>query len=112
MDQENKNESFVKFGGYDPEGFQDSNDIKILKTIDKESWKFQGISTSMTQGYKSNSGERFNQFIIEPAYPMIYIPTNLYKEYKNWLSIQNVFYNVEYMKNMIRFEMNCTEVLK
>ena len=35
---ENEKKSFVKFGGYDPEGFEDANDIKLMTTIKDDSW--------------------------------------------------------------------------
>lgn len=45
MNQENTDKSFVKFGGYDAEGFEDSNNIIKLDTMTKDSWSVQGTSS-------------------------------------------------------------------
>ena len=110
MDKENEDNGFVKFGGYDPKGFKDINDVKILQTITNDVWRVQGLSTTITQSGGSQTGSGYNIFIIEPAYPFIYLPVNLYRQYKNWLSIQGVFYNVEYTNERIKFDKSCDYV--
>jgi hypothetical protein len=42
MDKDNETNSFVKFGGYDKEGFDDPNDFAIIETVTQDSWRFFG----------------------------------------------------------------------
>lgn len=42
MDKEDEDNGFVKFGGYDPEGFKNIDDVKIIETIGPDTWSFHG----------------------------------------------------------------------
>ena len=72
--------SMIKIGSYDPQGFENPDDVGIFATIDKYSWQITiDCSFTYTNGdigpikedLKSVANPRLS---VDPSYPYIYIP--------------------------------------
>lgn len=64
----------------------------------------------MTLDGQSEERTDYNRFIIEPAYPFIFLPINLYRAFENWLKNQNKFADAEYTTKSVIFRQSCDEV--
>lgn len=74
LDQNNTMNSFVKYGSYDPECFQDPENIMVIKTTDDTGWRFQSPEISIWLGETQPVTFSDHKVIIEPAYPFFHVP--------------------------------------
>ena len=76
-------ESMVKFGSYDPEGFKDSFNMKFMSTKDTQSWTVVSKEHGLVVGDTTTKMAVNTDAIIEPAYPFIYVPDSFYQSMTN-----------------------------
>lgn len=80
MNSANDRESMIKFGSYDPDGFEDSNRIARLNTTTLDSWTVESEQVRLT--LSSSPVTMINQKVmVEPAFPFIYVPRVMFDQY-------------------------------
>lgn len=77
--------SVLKFGSYDHEAMLGYSDISIFPTIDKNSWAIRTSWMGVMSNEINGQEEVYNsdhQFLIDPQIPFIYLPSNIYNDFK------------------------------
>ena len=71
--------SFMKVGGYDPEGFDSNSAINTMETLANTSWALNliqytyDVSNLETDARVLKISEQ-RRFVIDPSFPFMYIP--------------------------------------
>jgi hypothetical protein len=110
LDSENPKNSFVKYGSYDPDCFEDPGNVILIDMINSTAWAFNTDRLEVKIGERTIDKSN-HKVIIEPAYPFHHAPTGMLTAWQETAQSISAYTNVEFRTNGVTvFDNKCEDV--